>query len=176
MLKHLLTLVLLAGLLVGCGKPAPPAMSLHEAASQGNVEVIQQHIKAGSDLNEREPTGGGSPLMTATVFDQLEAARVLVEAGANVNSPNNDNSTPLHTAAFFCHAEIVELLLESGADRSARNNAGATAYESVAAPWNDVKGIYDYLQSALGPLGVQLDYARLRATRPDIAALLRSSP
>ena len=62
---------------------------------------------------------------------------------------------------------------QKGADKKARNNAGSTALESVAGPFDQVKGIYDLLQSILGPLGLKLDYDQIRATRPEIADLLR---
>lgn len=111
--------------------PEPPSMSLHRAALLGNIEVVRQHIRAGSDLNERELSMASSPLITAAVFGQTEVARALIEAGADVNYKNSDGSTALHTAAFFCRAGIVEILLENGADKELRNNAGATALEAV---------------------------------------------
>jgi uncharacterized protein len=165
--------VLALAILTGCGKPTPPRVSLQDAAKTGNLEAIQHHIKAGSNLNEREPVGGSSPLHTAAAFGQVEAVRALIKAGADVNSRNKEGSTPLHTAAFLCRPEIVQALLEKGADKNARNNAGATALESVAGPFADVKGIYDYLQSVLGPLGLKLDYEHIKATRPKIADMLR---
>jgi len=169
--------MLALGLLAGCGKQQneapPPSVGLHEAALRGNLQAIREHIAAGSNLNEKDPSGGGSPLITAAAFGQTEVARALIEAGADLNAKNNEGSTALHTAAFLCRTEIVEALLENGADRHARNNAGATARESVAGAFEEVRGIYDFLGATLGPLGLQLDYERIRATRPTIAEMLR---
>jgi len=148
-------------------------IGLHEAAIQGNVAVIREHIKAGADLDEKEPTGGSSPLITAIVFGKTEVAKVLIKAGANVNFSNNEGSTPLHTAAFFCRIEIVELLLDQGVDKTIKNNYGHTAFESVAGPFNEVKGIYDFFGKELGPLGLKLDIGQLEMTRPKIADMLR---
>lgn len=36
-----------------------------------------------------------------------------------------------------------------------------------------VKGIYDGLAAALKPLGLKLDYERIKTTRPQIAEMLR---
>lgn len=179
-MKTVTTAMLVVTLLTvaGCGKQEnsakeKPSVGLHEAAAQGNLEAIRQHIEAGSDLNEKEPSRGSSPLITAAAFGETEAARALIEAGADVNFKNNERSTPLITAAFLCRTEIVKVLLENGADKNARNNAGSTALEAVAGPFDDVKGIYDQLRAALGPLGIELDYERIKMTRPKIAEMLR---
>ena len=60
-----------------------------------------------------------------------------------------------------------------GADKTLPNKAGRTALESVSGPFNDVKGIYDSLGAAVEPLGLKLDYERIKMTRPQIAEMLR---
>ncbi|HEY5824547.1 MAG TPA: ankyrin repeat domain-containing protein, partial [Cyclobacteriaceae bacterium] len=86
---------------------------------------------------------------------------------------NNDGSTALHTAAFFCRPEIVKLLLDKGADKNIKNNFGATPYESVVAPFSEMKDAYDMMGKVLGPMGLKLDYAYIEKTRPEIAATLK---
>jgi CubicO group peptidase (beta-lactamase class C family) len=53
---------------------------------------------------------------------------------------------------------------------------GSTAFDIVAAPFEDDKGIYDKLVEALGPLGLDLDYEQIKTTRPKIAEMLRPRP
>jgi ankyrin repeat protein len=153
--------------------PKPPEIDIHTATVLGDLEAIRQHIKAGSDLNIKEPEGGSTPLITAAVFGRTEVAETLIEAGADVNSINNDGSTPLYCAAFFCRTEIVRALLDKGADKNIKNNFGLTALESVSAPFNDVRVIYDLFSKELGQLGFKLDYDQLRSTRPMIAEILK---
>ena len=148
-------------------------MSLHAEVITGNMEIVKYHIQTGSDINEKETAGGSSPLITACVFGQTEAALTLIEAGADVNQINNDGSTALHTAAFFCRTEIVEALLKTGVDKAIKNNAGSTAAESVAIPFEAVKPIYDYFSKVYEPLGLKLDYEKIKATRPVIAEMLK---
>ena len=152
---------------------AAPSTSLHAVVVQGNLDIVNQHIQVGSDLNVIEPSGGSSPLISAALFSKTEIAITLIEAGADVNFQNNEGSTPLHTAAFFCRPEIVEALLENGADKSIRNNSGSTAFDGVAGQFEQVKVIYEYFEATLGPLGLELDYDQLKETRPKIAKMLK---
>jgi len=161
----------------GAAKPKsevkPPQIDIHTAVVTENMEALKQHIAAGSNLNEKDPFGGSSPLISAAVFGKTEMAKVLIEAGADINFQNNDGSTALHTSAFFCRPEIVKMLLVKHADKTIKNRFGATAYESVVAPFSDVKGAYDMMGTLLAPMGLKLDYAYIEKTRPEIAAMLK---
>jgi len=153
----------------------PPGTDIHTAVVLGDLKAIEQHISARSDLNIIEPAGGSSPLITAIVLGKTEIAKALIDAGADLNCQNYQGSTPLISAAFFCHTEIVEALLENGADKSLRNNYGHTALESISAPFEKVRGVYDQVGKDLGPLGLKLDYDYIEKTRPRIAEILNTN-
>ena len=204
-----ITIFLLALLILfsvsSCIKQTPP-VDLHTAVVTDNLEVIRQHVKAGSDLNIAEPTRQSSPLITAAAMNKIEAAKILIEAGADLNHKNadgstalhtaivfgnsdlarilinsgtdlnlqnNDGSTALHLAVFFGHAEVVKALLAKDADRSIKNTRGHTALETVQVPFETVKPVYDAIATGLQPLGVTLDYERIKQARPEIAGLLK---
>ena len=150
-----------------------PAVDIHTAVVTGNKEALLQHIKAGTNINEKDPFGGSSPLISAAVFGKPEEAKMLIDAGADLNFQNNDGSTPLLTAAFFCRPEIVKMLLDKGADKNIKNKYGATAYMSVAGPFEEAKPSYDMMGKVLGPMGLKLDYAYIEKTRPEIATVLK---
>lgn len=150
-----------------------PKMGIHEAIIRGDINIAKQHIAAGSDINEKEPKGGSSPLATAITFNKEEIALLLINSEVDINSISNDGSTPLHVAAFFGRTEIVKALLSKNADTSVKNNAGATAYESVVAPFEIVKSIYDKISLDLMPFGFKLDYKELEKSRSVIADLLK---
>ncbi|RLD93389.1 MAG: ankyrin repeat domain-containing protein [Bacteroidetes bacterium] len=150
-----------------------PNMDIHTATLLGDLDAIKQHIAAGSDLDEKEPTLGSTPLISAAVFGKTEIAKALIEGGADVNLKNNEGSTALHSAAFLCRMEIVEMLLANGADKALLNNYGSTALQSVTPPFASVKPIYEQFNEDLGPLGFKLDYEYAEATRPKIAEILR---
>lgn len=150
-----------------------PDIDLHAAALTGNIDAIKAHIEVKSDLNAKDAQGGSTALIISSLFGHPEIAKLLIEAGADINATNNDGSTALITAAFFCNTEIVKLLLDNEADKTIVNNSGGTALNSVQAPFEEVKGIYDFMVQAFSPLGLKLDYEHLEKTRPIIAEMLK---
>jgi len=152
---------------------AKPEMNINAAVLSGNLEAVKQHIKAQTDINEKEAMSGSTPLITAASFGKNEIAKVLIDAGADLAIKNNDGSTALHTAAFFCRVEIVQMLIDAKADKTIRNNFGATPRESVMGPFAEIKPIYEMLQQQLGPIGLQIDLNEIEKTRSVIAMMLQ---
>ncbi len=151
----------------------PPKIDIHSAVVAGNAEALKQHIAAGTNINEKDPYGGSSPLISAALFGKTEMAKILIDAGADLNFQNNEGSTALITAAFFCRPEIVNMLLNKKADKTIKNKYSSTAYESVAGSFKDVKGTYEMMGKMLEPMGLKLDLAYIEKTRPEIAAILK---
>jgi len=117
-MKHLLLTTIAALLLVGCGEsqsPEPPTakapdISIHDAAEEGNVEAVKQHLAAGTDVNLG---GGATPLHPATYSGHKEIVELLIANGANVNTKAK-GWTPLDIAIEFEHSEIADILRKHG--------------------------------------------------------------
>jgi hypothetical protein len=150
-----------------------PEVDIHTAVITDNLDALRQHIAARSNINEKDPFGGSSPLISACVFGKPEAAKILIDAGADINFQNNDGATALHTSAFFCRKEIVAMLLEKSADKTIKDKFGSTPYMSVSLPFAQVKDVYDMMGNILSPMGLKLDYAHIEKTRPEIAEMLK---
>ena len=105
------------------------------------------------------------PLAWATMMGQTEAAKLLLQHGADVNGRNRDGNTALHLAIFLGHAGSAELLLKNGADVTARNDDGATPIDMLAVPWEMTKML-------LEPLGIKLEQKLVEAGRAKIAEML----
>ena len=148
-----------------------PSIKILDAAWEGDVDAVRQHIAAGTDLNTRGEDGG-TPLHAVAAKGNDEVAILLIDAGADLNAKKADGGTALHSAAFFCREKIVRVLLANGADKTILNGVGGTAYDGVAGSFEDVKPIYDLVLQIMGPLGLELDYERIKAERPNIAELL----
>lgn len=128
----ILTLILFT--LVGCGKQENPVpeVDLYTAVLTDNLEAVRQHIKAGSDINVLESTRKSTLLITAAYFGRLEVAKILIDAGAELNIKNNDGATALHTAVAFSRTEVAKILIDAGADLNIKNNDGSTALHTAA--------------------------------------------
>jgi hypothetical protein len=68
-----------------------------------------------SDLNATNLEGENA-LHVAVRWDDLDAARELIEAGIRLNQHGDLGETPLHTACYKGNLEMVELLVRAGAD------------------------------------------------------------
>ncbi|MRI01396.1 ankyrin repeat domain-containing protein [Kriegella sp. EG-1] len=150
-----------------------PKMDIHTALLSGNLEVVNQHILAGTDIDKKDAMSGSTPLITAITFGQNDIVKTLIDADADLNIKNNDGSTALHVASFFGRIEIVQMLLDVKADKTVRNNYGATARETVMGSFTEVKPIYEMLQQQLGPLGLKLDLNEIEKARPVVAIMLQ---
>jgi len=133
-MKHLLLTTIAAVVLVGCGEsqsPEPPTakapdISIQEAAYEGNIEAVKQHIADGADVNA-ENQHGLTPLEAATAGGHKEIVDLLIANGANVNA-KYDFRTPLHEAALAGHKETVELLIAKGANVNVKMKNGETPH------------------------------------------------
>ena len=130
-MKHLLLTTIAAGVLVGCGNPEADRALLN-AANDGNIKAVKQHLAAGADVNAKSKFGR-TPLHHAAVDGRKEIAELLIAQGADVNAKIADGYTPLDTAINYNQSEITALL---------RKHGGKTKKELEAAgnPTEELKG------------------------------------
>jgi hypothetical protein len=147
-----------------------PDVSIFDAAGNGNVDAIKQHIAAGTDIDQKQPITGNTPLNIACSMGQTEVAMALIEADAAIEAKGNEQTTPLFNAAFLCHTKTVQLLLEHDANAHTTDKNGTPLVDVMAAPWEAVAGIYQLVYSLIG---VEFDAEEKRTTRPVILKMLK---
>ena len=86
---------------------------LIRAASQADVGAVREAIKDGAQVNAVDEQGNTALLVAAREGD-LETARTLLRAGADVDGRAGP-LTPLGQAALRGHSHMVRLLLRAGA-------------------------------------------------------------
>jgi ankyrin repeat protein len=114
---------------------ANPPLDVFDAAAVGRTRGLEELLDGEPDLARAWSPDGFTALHFAAFFGQEDAARILVEGGADVNVVARNERihvTPLHSAASGGHPAIVKLLLERGADPSATQDGGFTPLHSAA--------------------------------------------
>jgi uncharacterized protein len=117
------------------------------AVAQQHANVVKVLLAHGADINARTEVwsqimavpphglpeynrpikhGGDSAFMFAARVGDLNSAKILVEAGANINDADAEGISALVLAAHSGFAELVEFLLDKGADANS-SAAGFTA-------------------------------------------------
>lgn len=70
------------------------------------MEALKQHVSAGSNLNEKEPPGGSSLLISACLFGKTNMAKVLIDAEADINFQNNNAPRHYIQRHFFADPKL----------------------------------------------------------------------
>lgn len=113
---------------------ADPSLAIFAAAIQGDCAQIETLLAENRSLVSTLSSDGWTPLHLAAFFGKADAARLLLNRGAEVNarSTNAMQNHPLHAAAAGRHADVVKLLLDHGASVNARQHGGWTPLHSAA--------------------------------------------
>ena len=101
---------------------------LHLAAAFANPETVKALMERGANIHawSQNPLKN-QPLHACIALGQsVESVRLLLDAGAEVNSVQVAGYTPLHQAAAGGKKEVVLLLLERGANPKATSDEGKT--------------------------------------------------
>ncbi|MEU8180232.1 ankyrin repeat domain-containing protein [Micromonospora sp. NPDC049047] len=83
-------------------------------------------LRVGADPNAAD-CGGTTPLYRASVQNNPDALRLLLQTGAdpNTESGQGEEGTPLTGAAAWGHTDVVRALLAYGADPNLREDHGS---------------------------------------------------
>ncbi len=170
-MKKINVCIFVIALLVVCGptaqsKDEEQTVDIWTAAATGNIEAIKKNLAAGVDVNATfvrpgVPGSGGTPMHIAVIAGQLEAAKLLLEKGANIETRAADEykGTPLHWAAFVGRLESIKFLLEKGAKLNAKDKSGNTPLDSASyqVEWiPDKSAVVAFLLEQGGKTGDQL--------------------
>lgn len=122
--------------------------TLLHASHRGMTDVVETLLRTNAkpsfvnDASDENIT----PLIAASSEGHLEITKMLINANADVNSKDKDQTTALMAAAARGHTEIVEALVKAGAKVNEQNIDGHTALMFAYNGKNQVETLWERYQ------------------------------
>jgi ankyrin repeat protein len=113
---------------------ANPSLAVFAASILGQVDRLAEMLTGDRSLVSAVSDDGWTPLHLAAFFGKEDAARLLLNKGAQTaaRSTNAMQNTALHAAAAGKHVALVRLLLERGAKADAKQHGGWAPLHAAA--------------------------------------------
>jgi ankyrin repeat protein len=103
------------------------------AAYFGNEDIVRLLLLEGAEPNIPSQNGYNVyPIHSAVASNYDMIAKMLLEAGADVNVVQMSGATPLHSAAHNGNIELLIVLLEAGANVEAKMEDGKTPADKAS--------------------------------------------
>ena len=95
------------------GVKFPPSVLMQQAITEGDLQEIKQLITDyGSNVVEEREPSGLPPVMRCVFESQLHSLKLLVEAGADLTTRDEENWTALHVAAAMDDLDAAEFIVQ----------------------------------------------------------------
>ncbi|VVA21922.1 PREDICTED: E3 ubiquitin-ligase KEG [Prunus dulcis] len=101
----------------------------HEIEGREMVHIL---LASGADPTAQDAQHGRTALHTASMANDVELVKIILDAGVDVNIRNVQNTIPLHVALARGAKSCVGLLLSSGANYNLQDDEGDNAFHIAA--------------------------------------------
>ncbi|XP_029469700.1 DNA-binding protein RFXANK [Rhinatrema bivittatum] len=92
------------------------SLSIHQLAAQGELTLLEGHLRKDNSLINAADERGFTCLMWAAAFGEIETVRSLLELGADPHILAKERESALSLASMGGYTEIVVMLLEKDVD------------------------------------------------------------
>jgi ankyrin repeat protein len=116
---------------VNAAEPRNGQTALMWAAAEGHDDVVAGLIEMGAKVDAASKAGY-TPLVFATIKNDVTSIRTLLRAGANPNVSLLSGAKPLIVAMQYRHTPAALALIEGGAEIAVRDRAGSTTLHLAA--------------------------------------------
>ncbi len=103
---------------------------LMNAVQSGKADVVREILKYQPDMNAKDFNGDTALALISERTSEKDSAKTIIDlllaAGADVNSRNNNEETPIFKACYI-GPEAILALAKAGADLNLKNRNGQTA-------------------------------------------------
>src|SRR5258708_39236877 len=101
---------------LSCALVSPAAaQTVRAAVDRGDIAAVRRAIQAQGGRGVDQPdSSGNTPLHIAAAKGLADIAKLLIDAGADVNTHGHDGWTPLHYAVVGHSMDTIQLLVQRG--------------------------------------------------------------
>lgn len=129
---------------LACGKDMD--RELLDAAMSGKAELVRHCLENGADVNAKDQKHQSTALMWAAHNGHVEALKILIAHGANIEQKRFKGETALWFAAQKGQLETLKILADKGADINTIGRDGDSAL--AVALKNGHLHVAEYLKNA----------------------------
>jgi ankyrin repeat protein len=98
-----------------------------------SLDIVLNNIQSTVDFSnvpinsiEQKSIFGNTPLIVAAGWGNVDAVRILLDAGANIDATGEDHDTALHRAIAVEALDVVQMLIDRGASVEMADAHGET--------------------------------------------------
>lgn len=106
--------------------------SLIQAVIKEDIELVQELLERGADVNFQDEDGGWTPLHNAVQSGRKDIVDLLLLSGADPCRRKKNGATPFIIAGLEGNVELLQLLLSKGANVNESDENGFTAFMEAA--------------------------------------------
>ncbi|XP_008582665.1 PREDICTED: 2-5A-dependent ribonuclease [Galeopterus variegatus] len=105
---------------------------LIKAVQKEDIDLVQDLLSRGADVNFQEEEGGWTPLHNAVQVNRKDIVELLLDRGADPCLRKRNGATPFIVAGIEGNVELLKLFLSQGADVNECDVHGFTAFMEAA--------------------------------------------
>ena len=150
----------------------PLKLAVSELDDGGPIEAVLLLLRHGALADGGRDLSGVTPLVVAAMYGQVDAARLLLAAGADPNARDDEGDSPLRLAVEKRDQAMAALLLLCGADKTVHDSGGPSGMSALGrAAWGlDIPMIRLLLSAGADPNETDMDRQTAKERLPARAA------